>query len=208
MQFLKVSSLSSTTSCQCWTSPGARFICLCELSRRLRDLTLGAAHHACRGIPCTCRRCKSDLAAARRFDLLLWNQLSHQQGLLSKLTSLQVLVDDLDPYFLEELPNLHTLTLVIATSAALPKLEKIVTISKVTELSVMAMCVVGRKPSARLLSNIYVKRLHVRGPCDLQFHVRMSGLQHLTVKPLDDGIEYGQEFADGYPWKFASQPRS
>ena len=174
---------------------------------RLRDLTLGAAHQACRGIPCTCRRCKSDLAAARQFDLLLWRQLSDQQGLLKQLTSLEVLIDDLDPYFLEELPNLHTLTLVIATSAALPKLEKIVAIAKVSELSVMAMCVVGRKPSARLLSNSYAKRLHVRGPCDLQFHVRMSGLKHLTVKPLDEGTEYGQDLAGGMPCKFAAQSR-
>ena len=45
---------------------------------------------------------------------------------------------------------LHTLTLVIATSAALSKLEKIVAIAKVSELNVMAMCVVARKPSARL----------------------------------------------------------
>jgi len=175
---------------------------------RLRDLTLGAAHQACRGIPCNCKRCKSDIAAARHFDLLLWTQLSDQQGLLKQLTSLQVLIDDLDPYFLEELPNLHTLTLVIATSAALPKLEKIVAIAKVSELSVMAMCVVGRKPSARLLSNAYVKRLHVRGPCDLQFHVRMSGLQHLTVKPLDEGTEYGQDFAGGMPCKFAALARA
>ena len=175
--------------------------------RRLRDLTLGAAHQACRGIPCTCRRCKSDLAAARQFDLLLWTQLSDHQGLLKRLTSLQVLIDDLDPYFLEELPNLHTLTLVIATSAALPKWERIVANAKVSELSVMAMCVVGRKPSARLLSNSYVKRLHVRGPCHLQFLVRMSGLQHLTVKPLDEGTEYGQDHAGGMPCKFAAQSR-
>jgi len=176
---------------------------------RLRDLTLGAAHQACRGIPCSCRKCKSDLSAARRFDLLLWTQLSDQHpGLLKQLTSLQVLIDDLDAYFLEELPSLHTLTLVIATSAALPKLEKIVAIAKVSELSVMAMCVVSRKPSARLLSNTFVKRLHVRGPCDLQFHVRMSGLQHLTVKPLDEGTEYGQDLAGGMPCKFAAQART
>ena len=175
--------------------------------RRLRDLTLGAAHQACRGIPCTCRSCKSDLAAARRFDLLLWTQLSDKQGLLKQLTSLEVLIDDLEPYFLEEVPNLHTLTLVIATSAALPKLEKIVAIAKVSELSVMAMCVVGRKPSARLLSSACVQRLHVRGPCDLQFHVRMAGLQHLTIKPLDEGTEYGQDLAGGMPCKFASQAR-
>ena len=189
-----------------------QYTCSCEFtwlpSRRLRDLTLGAAHQACRGIPCSCRKCKSDLAAARRFDLLLWTQLSdHQPGLLKQLTSLQVLIDDLDAYFLEELPSLHTLTLVIATSAALPKLEKIVAIAKVSELSVMAMCVVSRKPSARLLSNTFVKRLHVRGPCDLQFHVRMSGLQHLTVKPLDEGTEYGQDLAGGMPCKFAAQAR-
>ena len=171
---------------------------------RLRDLTLGAAHQACRGIPCTCRRCKSDLAAARQFDLLLWRQLSDQQGLLKQLTSLEVLIDDLDPYFLEELPNLHTLTLVIATAAALPKLEMIVPMAKVSELSVMAMCVVGRKPTPRLLSNIDVERLHVRGPCDLQFNIRMSGLKHLTVKPLDEGTEYGQDHAGGMPCKFAS----
>jgi len=109
---------------------------------------------------------------------------------------------------LEELPSLHTLTLVISTSAALPKLEKIVAITKVSELSVMAMCVVGRKPSARLLSNAFVKRLHVRGPCDLQFHVKMSELQHLTVKPLDEGTEYGQDLAGGMPCKFASQART
>jgi len=175
---------------------------------RLRDLTLGAAHQACRGIPCTCRKCKSDLAAARRFDLLLWSQLSDRPGLLRQLTSLQVLIDDLDPNFLEELPSLHTLTLVIATSAALPKLEMIVANAKVSELSVMAMCVIGRKPSARLLSNNNVKRLHVRGPCALQFHVKMSELQHLTVKPLDEGTEYGQDLAGGMPCKFAAQART
>ena len=174
---------------------------------RLRDLTLGAAHQACRGIPCTCRKCKSDLAAAKRFDLLLWTQLSDRPGLLRQLTSLQVLIDDLDPNFLEELPSLHTLTLVIATSAALSKLEKIVANAKVSELSVMAMCVIGRKPSARLLSNTNVKRLHVRGPCALQFHVKMSELQHLTVKPLDEGTEYGQDLAGGMPCKFAAQAR-
>ena len=173
----------------------------------MRDLTFGAAHQACRGIPCTCRRCKSDLAAARQFDRLLWTQLSDRQGLLKQLTSLQVLIEGLDPYFLEELPNLHTLTLVIATAAALPKLEMIVPMAKVSELSVMAMCVVGRKPTARLLSNIDVERLHVRGPCDLQFHIRMSGLKHLTVKPLDEGTEYGQDHAGGMPCKFASQAR-
>ena len=174
---------------------------------RLRDLTLGAAHQACRGIPCTCRKCKSDLAAARRFDHLLWTQLSDQQGLLRQLTSLQILIDDLDANFLEELPSLHTLTLVISTPAALPKLERIVANVKVSELSVMAMCVIGRKPSARLLSNTNVKRLQVRGPCSLQFHIKMSGLLHLTVKPLDEGTEYGQDLAGEMPCKFAAQAR-
>ena len=177
----------------------------------MRDLTLGAAHQVCRGIPCTCRKCKSDLAAAKQFDLLLWDQLDTwtlgHQGLLAQLTSLEILIDDLDPYFQEELPNLHTLTLVLASSATLSKLEMIVSRSKVSELSVMAMCVIGKKPSPKLLRNSHVKILSVRGPCPLQFHLEMSSLEHLTVKPLDEGTEYGQELGGGMPCKFASGAR-
>ena len=77
---------------------------------------------------------------------------------------------------------------------------------RVSELTVMAMCVLKR-PSKRLLFNAHVKRLHVRGPCDLQFHVQMPNLEHITVRPLDQGTEYGHVQGGDLPCRFSGPPR-
>lgn len=173
---------------------------------RLQDLTLGAADQACRGIPCICRKCKSELAAAKRFDDCLLEQLG--PGQLSQLRSLQVLVDDIDNHFLRHLRNLESLTVIVSHSSALHKLERIVPQVKAPELTVKAMCVVNKKPSPRLLYNTSVKKLHVRGPCDLQFHVQMPKVEHIIVKPLDVGSEYGQEVEGGMPCQFSAESRA
>ena len=172
---------------------------------RLQDLTLGAADQACRGIPCICRKCKSELAAAKRFDDCLLEQLG--PGQLSQLRSLQVLVDDIDNHFLRHLRNLESLTVIVSHSSALHKLERIVPQVKAPELTVKAMCIVKKKPSPRLLYNTSVKKLHVRGPCDLQFHVQMPKVEHIIVKPLDVGSEYGQEVEGGMPCQFSAESR-
>ena len=78
---------------------------------------------------------------------------------------------------------------------------------KAPELTVKAMCVVKKKPSPRLLYNTSVKKLHVRGPCDLQFHVQMPKVEHILVKPLDVGSEYGQVLEGGMPCEFSAQSR-
>ena len=172
---------------------------------RLQDLTLGAADQACRGIPCICKKCKSELAAAKRFDDCLLEQLG--PGQLSQLRSLQVLIDDIDPLFLRHHPSLQSLTVIVSHSSALNMLERIVPQVKAPELTVKAMCVVKKKPSPRLLYNTSVKKLHVHGPCDLQFHVQMSKVEHIMVKPLDAGSEYGQELEGGMPCNFSAQSR-
>jgi len=175
---------------------------------RLQELTLGAADRACTGIPCICDKCKEEVSSAKIFDRHLLLQLG--QGLSRQLRSLKVLVDDLYlPSILKNIrsPCLQSLTIVISASSTLCKLEKILPLVRVSELTVMAMCVLKRS-SKRLLFNAHVKRLHVRGPCDLQFHVQMLNLEHITVRPLDQGTEYGHIHDGDLPCRFSGPPRS
>ena len=148
---------------------------------RLQELVLCAADRACTGIPCICDKCKEELGSAKIFDRHLLLQLG--QGLSRQLRSLKVLVEDLYlPSILKNIRSrsLQSLTIVISASSTLCKLEKILPLVRVSELTVMAMCVLKRS-SKRLLFNAHVKRLHVRGPCDLQFHVQMLNLEHITL---------------------------
>ena len=174
---------------------------------RLQELTLCAADRACTGIPCICDKCKEELSSAKVFDRHLLLQLG--QGLSRQLRSLKVLVEDLYlPSILKNIrsPCLQSLTIVISAPSTLCKLEKILPLVRVSELTVMAMCVLKRS-SKRLLFNAHVKRLHVRGPCDLQFHVQMSNLEHITVRPLDQGTEYGHVQGGDLPCRFSGPLR-
>ena len=174
---------------------------------RLQELTLCAADRACTGIPCICDKCKEELSSAKIFDRHLLLQLG--QGLSRQLRSLKVLVEDLYlPSILKNIrsPCLQSLTIVISAPSTLCKLEKILPLVRVSELTVMAMCVLKR-PSKRLLFNAHVKRLHVRGPCDLQFHVQMPNLEHVTVRPLDQGTEYGHIQGGDLPCRFSGPLR-
>ena len=181
-----------------------------ELLTRLQDLTLGAADQAARGIPCTCGKCKSELTAAKSFDACFIEQLG--LGLMSHLRSLRFDIDDIrididDVLQLLRGGGLQSLTIIVSTSSALYRLERIVPLVKAPELTVKVLCVVNKKTSPRLLFNTAVKKLRVRGPCDLQFHVEMSQVEHILVKPLDEGTEYGQESGEGMLCNFSAQAR-
>ena len=117
---------------------------------------------------------------------------------MSHLRSLRFDIDDIridndDVLQLIRGGGLQSLTIIVSTLSALHRLERIVPLVKAPELTVKVLCVVNKKPSPRLLFNTAVKKLRVRGPCDLQFHVEMSQVEHILVKPLDEGTEYGQE---------------
>jgi len=199
----------------CTTLRSLKYLIKLQLSMldlsRLQDLTLGAADQAARGIPCTCGKCKIELNVAKNFDACFIEQLG--LGLMSHLRCLRFDIDDIridndDVLQLIRGGGLQSLTIIVSTLSALHRLERIVPLVKAPELTVKVLCVVNKKPSPRLLFNTAVKKLRVRGPCDLQFHVEMSQVEHILVKPLDEGTEYGQESGEGMPCNFSAQARA
>ena len=151
----------------------------------LRQVTFAAASILLGSpTPCSCSRCRTELAAAGLFDLALLNKIE-QGGLGDRISRIELLVDDISADFLDSFPNLLQLVLLASTSKSLDKLVSLVRRVRAAFLEVRVVSRVGRRPRPRLLINNCIKKLRLLAPCSLQFYLSMARLQELEVQCQD-----------------------